>query len=466
LKALEGENDATLSQQMTLFHERALPNLSDNIKCGNSLISSDFSMIPEDLVRVRAFDWHTQFPDAMKAGGFDAVIGNPPYGALLSEIETKYLRGKYQSAAYQIDTYPIFAERALGLIKNGAFLGVIIPSAWVASKYNIRFRQFLCQSLQPTTIVVAQKDVFKDATVETVVIICQKKLRDFCEIKIERWDTSPKKKYILPSKRIIEDPASIFPIYREPEVDKIIAKLSSTKRRFGNYVEAVWGVKVYQKGKGKPPQKGTESESRCFHAEKKLKDTHRRLLGGSEVHRYELDWRGGWLNYGIWLAEPRTSDWFENERVLIREVTSNGCIQAVITKESFVFSNSLDGLRLNQEVEVPLKLFLALLNSKVLSFYNSNTSANAFKGVFPKVLIKDILAFPLPPDENEKAEAHLVVLVDKMLVLTPKLRKTTSESEKAALQNAITTTDAEIDRIVYELYGLTEEEIKIVEGEC
>jgi type I restriction-modification system DNA methylase subunit len=321
LKALEGENDTTLSQQMTLFQERALPNLSDNIKCGNSLIASDFSMVPEDLVRVKAFDWSVQFPDAMKAGGFDAIIGNPPYGALLSESETKYLRDQYQSAEYQIDTYPIFAERAHGLIKNGAFLGVIIPSAWIASKYNVKFRQFLCQSLQPTTIVVAQKDVFKDATVETVVMICQKGLRDISEIKIERWDTSPKKKYILPSKRIIEEPSNIFPIYREPEVDRLIASLSATKRRFGNFAEAVWGVKVYQKGKGKPPQKGPESESRCFHAEKKSRDTHRRLLGGSEVRRYDLNWQGGWVDYGIWLAEPRTPDWFESERVLIREVT-------------------------------------------------------------------------------------------------------------------------------------------------
>jgi len=464
LKALEGENDSSLSQQMSLFHERALPNLSDNIKCGNSLISSDFSMLPEDLVRVHAFDWPAQFPDAMKSGGFDAIIGNPPYGALLSESEMKYLRGQYQSAEYQIDTYPIFAERAHGLIKNGAFLGVIIPSAWVASKYNIKFRQFLCQALQPTTIVVAQKDVFKDATVETVVMTCQKGLRDVSEIKIERWDTSPKKNYILPFKRAIEEPANIFPIYREPEVDRFIAKLSATERRFENFAEVVWGVKVYQKGKGKPRQKGPESESRCFHAEKKSKATHRKLLGGREVRRYDLDWQGGWVDYGIWLAEPRTLDWFESERVLIREVTANGCIQAVITKEPFVFSNSVDGLRLKPKVKIPLKLFLALLNSKVLSFYNSNTSANAFKGAFPKVLIKDILAFPLPPNENEKAEARLVELVEKMLALTPKLRGAKSESEKAALQNAVTTTDAEIDRLVYELYGLTEEEIKIVEG--
>lgn len=68
-----------------------------------------------------------------------------------------------------------------------------------------------------------------------------------------------------------------------------------------------------------------------------------------------------------------------------------------------------------------------------------------------------------PPDKV--AQDRMIKLVDKMLTLTPKLRKSTSESEKATLQNAITTTDAKIDRLVYELYGLTEEEIKIVEGE-
>ena len=67
----------------------------------------------------------------------------------------------------------------------------------------------------------------------------------------------------------------------------------------------------------------------------------------------------------------------------------------------------------------------------------------------------------------EKAQHDkLVGLVDKMLALTPKLRGATSESEKATMQNAINTTDAEIDHLVYELYGLTEAEIKIVEGEC
>jgi adenine-specific DNA-methyltransferase len=468
LKMLENENRNTLQRQRELLpddDDPLLPPLENNIQCGNSLIASDFSMIPDDLVRVNAQDWDVGFKAIMKSGGFDAVVGNPPYGAVLSEDETKYLRNQFQSAEYQIDTYPIFAERSHSLLKQGAYFGVIIPSAWVASEYNIKFRQFLCASLQPINIVIAPKDVFEDATVETVVMTCRKGMKSAGEVEIERWDITPRKNYLLSFSRITNDRANIFPIYREPQVDKLIAKIAGANGRFGQVSEAVWGIKVYQKGKGKPPQKGSESTSRCFHAESKKKSTHRKLVGGSEVRRFDFDWNGGWVDYGIWLAEPRTPDWFQGERVLIREVTANGCIQASITDEPFVFSNSVDGLRLKPNAKVALKFLLALLNSRLLSFYNLHTSANAFKGAFPKVLIKDLLAFPLPPIENNKSRHDkLVLLVEKMLGLMPKLRAATAERERATLQNAVTATDQQIDALVYELYGLTPAEIKLVEG--
>ena len=85
LKALEGESDATLSVQMKLFEKhRALPNLADNIKCGNSLIGPDYLagrlvFEPDEMKRVNAFDWDQGFPDAMRDGGFTCVVGNPPY---------------------------------------------------------------------------------------------------------------------------------------------------------------------------------------------------------------------------------------------------------------------------------------------------------------------------------------------------------------------------------------------------
>jgi len=274
--------------------------------------------------QAKRYAWNKSVPVAV----LDAVIGNPPYGAVLLEDETQYLRNQFQSAEYQIDTYPIFAERSHGLLKQGAYFGVIIPSAWVASEYNIKFRQFLCASLQPINIVIAPKDVFEDATVETVVMTCRKGVKSAGEVKIERWDISPRKNYLLPFARIANDSANIFPIYREPLVDKLIAKVAGSNGRFDQVSEAVWGIKVYQKGKGKPPQKGPESDSRCFHAESKKTHTHRKLVGGSEIRRFDFDWNGGWVDYGIWLAEPRTPDWFQGERILIREVTALGLKEA------------------------------------------------------------------------------------------------------------------------------------------
>ena len=120
LKVLEGESDETLGQQLTLFAERALPNLDNNIKCGNSLIGPDYftgQLLPDadELRRVNPFDWATQFPDAMKAGGFDCVIGNPPYGIVFVESSKHYLEQHYTTFVRNNDNYVAFSERALGL---------------------------------------------------------------------------------------------------------------------------------------------------------------------------------------------------------------------------------------------------------------------------------------------------------------------------------------------------------------
>ena len=87
LKVLEGESEESIANQLRWFHQRALPDLGDNIKCGNSLIEPDFYeggqtdvLDEEERWRVNAFDWRAEFPAVFMAGGFDAVIGNPPYG--------------------------------------------------------------------------------------------------------------------------------------------------------------------------------------------------------------------------------------------------------------------------------------------------------------------------------------------------------------------------------------------------
>jgi hypothetical protein len=437
LKVLEDEQ--LLFPQLSLFKERVLPDLDNNIKSGNSLIGNDFYqgqlglLDEETLYQINAFDWATEFADIFKEGGFDVVIGNPPYGASLSSLEIDYLRQKHATAQYQIDTYPLFIEKADYLNKQNGYFGMIVPTAWVASQYNEILRQFMVSKTTITNIVIAPKKTFVDATVETLILISKKTFpNDETQFLVERWDQKEKFSYCLAQKEI-EKPAYYFPVYCEPTTRKLLEKIRSNSVPLSEYANVVWGVKIYQKGKGKPKQKGQESQTKMFHSSEKTKPTHKSLLGGKEINRYLIDWKGLYVDYGEWLAEPRTPDWFTGLKILVREVTNKGSIQAAMTESEFVFSNSVDGIKIKQN-GYQLAFILGILNSKFMSFYHLNTSANAFKDTFPKILVKDLVNLPIrridfnnPTDKTNHDQ--IVKLVEQMLALNKQLA-TTSANHK------------------------------------
>jgi predicted RNA methylase len=469
LKVLEGESQETIGAQLGLFKERALPDLGKNIQCGNSLIGPDYyegrqltiSFVDdEERYRVNAFNWQAAFPQVFIAGGFDAVIGNPPYGAELTYNEIEYLRRKYTVAEYQLNTYPLFIEKSMTIASKVGYCGIIVPSAWVASEFDKGLRRMILSNTKLHNLVITPKRTFEEATVETIILVFEKGNSNENVFSVERWDKKESETYQFRQAEIAEQEDAVFPVYASPVKVKLVSKVRANAKPLSNYANAVWGVKVYQKGKGKPAQKGYESEARVFHSSQKSKDTHKPLIGGSEIRRYKIDWKGGYIDYGQWLAEPRSPEWFRGSRILVREVTANGVIQASITDRDYVFSNSVDGLMLYNK-EINLYFVLGVLNSKLISFYHLNTSANAFKGAFPKLLVKDLLNIPLPKISDEQHN-HMVSLVERMLSLHKQSPRTPQEKEM--IQREIESTDKAIDALVYELYGLTEEEIKIVEG--
>jgi hypothetical protein len=165
LKVLEGENQETLGSQLKLYHERALPDLGSNIKCGNSLIGPDFyqgeqqTMFAdeEERFRVNVFDWQAAFPDIMKRGGFDAVIGNPPYLFITEqdEAEKQYYGRAYKTYSYRYDLYGLFTEKALGMLlrRDGRF-GFIIPHTLLNNDSFEKLREFLVLHSSNNTIWV------------------------------------------------------------------------------------------------------------------------------------------------------------------------------------------------------------------------------------------------------------------------------------------------------------------------
>jgi predicted type IV restriction endonuclease len=147
LKVLEGEDEQSIGKQMLLFQERVLPDLSNNIKCGNSLITPDFhghqqmSLFDEDeIYRVNAFDWNAEFADIMKDGGFDAVIGNPPYvrqeGLSLSKAYFEKRFSVYHGAA---DLYVYFIEKGVSLLRRDGFFSYIVANKWAAGQLRQAF---------------------------------------------------------------------------------------------------------------------------------------------------------------------------------------------------------------------------------------------------------------------------------------------------------------------------------------
>ncbi len=413
-------------------------------------------------MRVNAFDWNVAFPKVFNTGGFNAVIGNPPYGALISGEEVLYLKQHYKVAEYQINTYPLFIENSLKLSSNQGIFGLIIPSAWVMSRYDEELRKMILNNSNVNKIVITPKKTFEDATVETMILIGNKSKSEGNVLIIDRWDLSTPISYQYKQVQFSNGSNYFFPIYSHPDTYLLLGKIRENHNVVSAFSEAVWGVKIYQKGKGKPPQKGFESEKRIYHSSERIVETHKPILGGSEVNRYHIEWVGGYVNYGEWLAEPRSPKWFSGERILLREVTAKGIIQACYTNSDFVFSNSVDGLRIF-DTKVSYKELLGILNSKLLSFYHLNTSANAYKGAFPKILIKDILGFPIA-NLSEINKKKMENLVENMLFLHKQSISANLPEEKEHLLRQIQFTDRQIDFLVYETYGLTEEEIKIVEN--
>ena len=149
LKVLEGETKETISNLQRFFKERALPDLGENIKCGNSLIGYDYyddnlNISEEDAKRINAFDWKTEFPEIFERGGFDAVIGNPPYVRQEGLGEFKgYFQKHYKVYHGTADLYAYFVERGVSLLQEGGIFSYIVANKWLRANYGLPLRTWL-----------------------------------------------------------------------------------------------------------------------------------------------------------------------------------------------------------------------------------------------------------------------------------------------------------------------------------
>ena len=209
-----------------------------------------------------------------------------------------------------------------------------------------------------------------------------------------------------------------------------------------------------------PTNYATQPKKRGYHFDHRKDKTCGKWLAGEDLARYVVSWSGEWLSYGPWLGAPREPRFFTGPRLLFREIPGNGRrIQATyVEADTYYHGHSITPFKKHEESDVDLRYLVAIANSRLLSWYGALSLPNFGKETFPKLNPQDIKMLPIRRVDmtnaaEKKRYGRVVGLAEVIL------------SNKASNPCADTSAlEREIDQQVYALYGLTPEEIKIVEG--
>jgi type I restriction-modification system DNA methylase subunit len=300
LKVLEGENEQTISQQLKMFHERALPDLGSNIKCGNSLIGPDFydgeqlSLLDDEQKgRINVLDWEKEFRQIFDDHGFNAVVGNPPWGAEFSNDEKAYLRKVFEKIHMRTpESFNYFMGRMWENTQSKGLVGLILPSSFLYQHEFGKTRELLVKEAAISRVCNLGDGVFMHVTAPSCVLIFGSR--------------SLVKRQFFQDLRLIE--RSDLPLHLHSE--QFARETPDIGQDSEGYVlQPRTGLSIMKKCYALPPLKTiaedvatgissgldvayvyTETEGRRLHLEKSLQ---RKLIVGGEIDRYELNPRSG-----------------------------------------------------------------------------------------------------------------------------------------------------------------------------
>ena len=517
LKALEDTRREELYEERSLFKETVLPDLYQNIKCGNSLIGPDYfsgKMFPDsdELRRVNPFDWQREFPAIFSSGGFDAVIGNPPYIRMESFKELKgYLKANYLSHDERSDLYAYLIEKAHKLLKPCGRFGMIVSNKFLRSNYGKPLREYLKQNVSIESIVdFAGLPVFVGATVRTIVLL-----------SLNKTDNSDKFLYTppLPSEEFDSVVNGSLLLDRATDRHTFQINVSTLEQPVWSFVRQdandllnrlkteCLTLKQYCDGKiCRGVVSGlTEAfvinevtRNQIIKSNPRTVEVIKPFLNGRDVRRYNIETKNNFLIYtyhGIeihkypeiekhllrykndllkratkqaWyeLQQPQLnfSKFMENPKIIFPDIATTP--RFALDETGFFSSNTTYFIPMTD------LFLLGLLNSRLGRFYFEKTCAGleGKNEIYLRFFGQYLEGFPICKidlNSSIEVERHNKIkrLVDSMLALHKHKTEAKIQTEQDLIQRQIDAADREIDALVYELYDLSKEEIAIVEGE-
>ncbi len=518
LKVLEGETDETLNAQMKLFHERALPDLDGNIKCGNSLIGPDFfadrlDLDDDERRRINAFDWKAEFPEAFKAGGFDAVIGNPPYVRQESLGAFKdYFKAHYEAFDGVADLYAYFMEQGVRLLRDGGLFSIIVSSSFLRATYGRPLRAALKKHAAVLRLVdFGGLAVFANAKDTYVCIPLLEKGRQPKHIEIARvasLDNLKLEEYVaahrdtVPHERFSADAWSLKSDAETAVFDKIVL----AGKPLGTHVKGriFYGVKT---GLNEAFVIDTATREWLITQDKRSAKLIKPLRGGEDIRRYHYRETDQWLIFtrrGVDIdsypaLREHLAQWKDDltpkkdknakrgrkpGRYAWYEIQDDVAYFEVFDKPKIIFPDICKAPRFTLDTSgiylantayclgTDDRYLLGILNSRLFWFAISHISIpfGVRAGEYRYRLIYQYMEkVPIRViDMKDKADRarhdRMVALVGQMLKLHEDLAAAKTAHDKTLLERQIAATDRQIDALVYELYGLTDDEVALVEG--
>lgn len=479
---------------------RKLNTLNQNIKCGNSLISDPA------IAGEKAFDWQKEFPQVFEKGGFDVVIGNPPYVRphYLNDETKRYLWNSFQTYERKADLYVCFIEKALNLVKQKGLTSFIVSDGWLRLDSFEKIRQYILQNASVLNIVDFTKDIFESATVKTCIFIFKEGAieRNIVQSAVmdENVDLNNIAYHSICQEAFNNTYKNVFDLSIDESSTMLKNRMQSGSQTLGTLFSLAFGLK-------------TGDDERFLTFNPSISTDCKKLIRGADVNRWTIDFKGEYVIYQPEqmrlhksTARPGTAERFEQPKVLVRD--TGGGLMATFDNYAY-YAKDVIIIEHEEQSTIALKALAILLNSRLLRWFYETT--------FPTLHVQrnELASLPIP---NLKNTTELSVLADTMLTLHQQLqekrsrflRRLTENFEgvkiTAALQTfdtmdfkgfvaelkkqkikltlsqqdewedyftervaecqelsaQITATDNEIDNKVFDLYGLTEEERKIV----